>query len=102
MVDSQVPCRKESKIQVLTTFFRLMPDCMSHCEKLGGGSPPVRTLQVLQLVHAELGAATDDVSVLPWLWVRSKRQNGGITTQRRFLVSTLSLGIRVMMRSLEI
>ena len=69
MVDSQEPCRKESKIQVFLDF-NWHQDCMAHCAKIGGGrSPPVRTLQELELFQAELHAVTADISVLPWLWL---------------------------------
>ena len=70
MVDSQEPCRKESKIQVFNTIFSWVHECMYHCKKMGGGrAPPVRTLQEMEFFQKELHAVTSDISNLPWVWV---------------------------------
>ena len=44
--------------------------CIQHCEKLGGRSPPVRTLQEWQTLYTELGfVQADGDGVIRDLWL---------------------------------
>ena len=70
IMDTPGACRKESSLHVYTAGFPDHSDCMEHCEKLGEGqSPHVRTLHQLETFRSELHSITEDISVLPWLWL---------------------------------
>ena len=45
-------------------------DCMRHCQKLGGRSPPVNTLQQWLAMQSEIeAAALEEVNLLPDIWL---------------------------------
>ena len=53
------PCRRESTFNVFTAEFNEHRQCMEHCQKLGKGrSPPVRTLQEVETLQAEIDVVT--------------------------------------------
>ena len=50
------PCQNEIPLKVYTANFRSAVACMQHCQKLGGRSPPVRTLMEWQGLTREIEA----------------------------------------------
>ena len=63
------PCRRESKVQVFTAEFELQRDCMAHCQKLSGRSPPVNTGEEWHNFTTDVDLITQDRSILPFLWL---------------------------------
>ena len=81
------PCRMESTLHVYAVNFKYhgaatngdkVSGCMEHCHKIGRGrSPPVRTLEELETLQAELSALTPNLAALPWLWLYHRPEAGG-------------------------
>ena len=64
------PCKKTSSLHIYTGAFDYQSECMEHCQKLGKGrSPPIRTKQELESLRTEIGAISDDMAELPFVWL---------------------------------
>ena len=65
------PCMAKAKVNVFpTNQFHYHTDCMDHCQKLGGRSPPVRTEMEWENLLKEIKAVSPDPERLPekiWL-----------------------------------
>ena len=64
-------CRRESSINIfMMDGLHRQEDCMRHCQKLGGLSPPVNTLQQWLAMQSEIEAtALEEVNLLPDIWL---------------------------------
>ena len=65
------PCKKKSKVQVFhMKGLHGQNQCMQHCQKLGGRSPSVRTLEEWKILHKEIEYIRNDHKKLPArLWL---------------------------------
>ena len=65
------PCKKKSKVQVFHMKGKhWQSHCMQHCQKLGGRSPSVKTLEEWHIVHKEIEHIRNDHKHLPSrLWL---------------------------------
>ena len=64
MDSARGPCRRESKVQVFRMAeWVLHSDCMQHCQKLGGRSPPVRTFEEWKTVAEEVQHIVEKTAV---------------------------------------
>ena len=60
-------CRKGSQVQVFTASFDQHHWCMQHCQKLGGRSPPVTTLEEWETMVRELEAISSE-TFYDYMW----------------------------------
>ena len=60
-------CRKGSQLQVFTASFDQHHWCMQHCQKLGGRSPPVTTLEEWETMVDELEAISSE-TFYDYMW----------------------------------
>ena len=67
------PCAQtQSRVTVFKSEYQSFFDCMEHCQKLGGKSPSIKTLDELEMLTNELWTIvpeTYDKSILCWLSV---------------------------------
>ena len=66
------PCWKEKDLIIFQRDFKTMPECMDHCQTIGGRSPPVRTLKQWKKLKADLENVFPGDSKRP-IWLAVKR-----------------------------
>ena len=74
------PCRRKSSVDVFTLGLVVEhSQCMHHCQKIAKGrSPPVHTLKDLQTLRRELHLISNDLALLPYLYISAtdKKKEG--------------------------
>ena len=71
------PCRRDSSLSIFLgdALFRSANACMAFCQKLGGRSPPVRTLQEWENLTKELDILIPNPSEGQQLWLAIRLYN---------------------------
>ena len=86
MDSAEGPCRRKSTIHVypMKAYISLSHShCMEHCEKLGGRSPPVRTLEQWHTFHQELQHLRVDPLRLQWaIWLSATEGDKSLNLSR--------------------
>ena len=96
-VDSALegPCRRENKMHIYPMIdWHDHSDCMQHCDKLGGQSPPVGTLREWQTLYREVQHISPDPSVIQkklWMSATEGEVNSKLAPPRHWPKGTQAL-----------